>query len=73
MVLGTTVKVAVTLLAPVIESVQVDTVPTQSPVHALKMKPRAGTAVRVTTVPAVNVVPDGDLLIVPLAAEVVRV
>src|ERR1700737_407066 len=61
------VKVAVTFCSAFTVTVQVSCVPTQSPVQPLKTPP-PGLAVRVTTLPCVNVVvQDPPQLILPLA------
>ncbi len=69
-------KVAVTLWAALIVTVQVLAVPEQPPLQPVKEEPAAGAAVKVTTVPIVNAVeqvvpqemPAGALVTVPLPA-----
>ena len=70
---GFTRKVAVTVLAAVIDTVQVLAVPVQAPDHLSKMDPAAGDAVSVTVVPFAkvavqvgpHVMPAGEDLTVP--------
>jgi len=59
-------KVAVTEVLEFIVTVQVGDVPEQPPAHPVKVELAAGLAVRVTTVPALKLVPVGLLLTVPL-------
>jgi hypothetical protein len=69
-------KVAVTLRAALIVTVQLLAVPEQPPLQPVKVEPAAGAAVRVTAVPDVNEVeqvapqlmPAGELVTVPLPA-----
>ena len=60
------VKVAITAVSALIVTVQVGDVPVTPPDQAAKVELASGVAVRVTTVPAGKVVPDGLLVTVPL-------
>jgi hypothetical protein len=59
-------KVAVTEVLEFIVTVQVGDVPEHPPDHPVKVELVAGLAVRVTTVPALKLVPAGLLLTVPV-------
>ena len=61
-------KVAVTEVLKLIVTVQVGDVPEQPPDHPVKVEPVAGLAVKVTTVPALKLVPVGLLVTVPVPA-----
>jgi hypothetical protein len=61
-------KVAVTEVLEFIVTVQVGDVPEHPPDHPVKVELAAGLAVRVTTVPALKLVPVGLLLTVPVPA-----
>lgn len=64
------VKVAETLRAAVMVTVQVDAVPVQAPLQPAKLLPDAGTAVRVTDVPLTKSAPQVVPQAMPAGAEV---
>ena len=59
-------KVAVTDVLEFIVTVQVVDVPEHPPDHPEKVEPASGVAVKVTTVPALKLVPVGLVVIVPV-------
>ena len=59
-------NVAVTLLLPSMVTVHVVDVPVHAPDQPVSVEPAVGVAVNVTVVPAVKLVPAGELVTVPL-------
>lgn len=70
---GKASKAAVTDLLVFNTTVQEGSFPLQAPDHSTKVEPSSGTTVRVTSVPALNTVPEGLVVTRPLPEPILLI